>query len=182
MRRKKNKIVCAVDPEFLVAWSKFRYGFKLAEIIERGYITEDFYDIFSEERIVSFFRQLLESKVLIVYYDFEESYDTILNSLKRIFMVDRWLCQLDKTLIQLLAIAIKENIPILSDNFCIYKFAMLHWDKSMVLNSYDLLRLMVTHKLFDDFNMLVRDFAEDAGVVFVKLKGETQKYSFPVPS
>ena len=40
----------------------------------------------------------------------------------------------------------------------------------MILNSYSLLRLMVTHGLFDDFDELVKDFAEDTGTVFVELK------------
>ena len=170
--RGRSKIVCVVDPEFLVVWSKFRYGSKLAEIIERGYITEDFFDTFSEEKTVSFFRQLLESKVLVVYYDFEEPYDTFLDFLRRTFVEDRRLCQLDKTLVQLLAIAIKEDIPILSDNFCVHKFAVLHWDRSMVLNSYNLLRLMVTRGLFDDFGVLAKDFAEDTGTVFAELRGD----------
>ena len=56
--KRKSKIVCVVDPEFLVVWSKFRYSSKLAEIIERGYITEDFHNA-SKDKTVSFFRKLL---------------------------------------------------------------------------------------------------------------------------
>ncbi len=176
MRRKKNKITCVIDPVFLVSWSKFRHGSKLVEVIERGYITDDFYDLFSGETTLSFLRSLLESKVLVIYDLFDESYNEILFTVRRTFIDDKRLCQLNSVLAKLLAIAIVENIPLFSDNYCVHKFARLYWDASMVWSSYRVLRYMVNLGLFDNLVETLRVFSEDTGTVFVRLRREDKQH------
>jgi len=170
MRRKRSKITCVIDPMFLVSWSKFRHGSKLVEAIERGYITDDFYDLFSKETTLSFLRSLLESKVLVIYDLFDESYNEVLSAVKRTFMDDKRLCQLDKVLAKLLAIAIVEDIPLFSDSYCVCKFARLYWDASMVWSSYKVLRYMADLGLLDDLDKTLKVFSEDTGTIFVKLR------------
>lgn len=170
MKRKRSKIACVIDPFFLISWSKFRYGSKLTEVIERGYVTDDFYDLFSKESTLSFFRSLLESKILVIYDLFTESYNEVLSAVIRVFMDDERLCQLDRILAKLLAIAITEDIPLLSDNFCIHKFAKLYWNTSMVWSSYRVLRYMVDLGLFNNLDEILKVFSEDTGTIFVRLR------------
>jgi len=103
---------------------------------------------------------------------FDESYNDVLSAVKRIFMDDRRPCQLDMVLARLLAIAITEDIPLFSDNYCVHKFARLYWDVSMVWSSYKVLRYMVDLGLFDDLDEVLKVFGEDTGTIFIKLGKE----------
>ena len=167
---KKNKIICVIDPTFFVSWSRFRYGSKLAEAVERGYITEEFYNLFSESTTLSFLRSLLESKVIVIYEFFEESRNDVLSAIMRTFIEDDKLCQPDKVLAKLLTIAIMEDIPILSDNYCIHKFARLYWDHSMVWSSYKMINYMTKLGLFDDPKKVLEAFSQDTKTIFIKLQ------------
>ena len=170
MRRKGNKIICVVDPMFIVSWSKFRYGDKLSQVIEHGYITEDFFELFSNRKTLAFLRSLLESKTFIVYNEFDGyEFDEVLSSIAKVSADEKRVCQFNNLLAKLLAISIVEGVPFLTDNYCVHRFARIYLDDSIVWSSYRVLRRMFDLGLFEDFDGTVKRFSEDTGIMFMKL-------------
>jgi len=167
---KQSKITCVIDPFFIISWSRYRYGSKLSEVVDRCYILEEFYDLFSSEKTISFLRLMLESKVFVIYNSPYDTYKDTMAIILDISVEDNRICQMSILMAKLLAISINEGIPFLTDNYCIHKFARIYLDKSQVWNSYDLIRCMVDFGVLNNLEEALKAFSEDTGTTFRKIE------------
>jgi len=169
-RAKQGKITCVIDPSFIIAWSRYRYGSKLSEVVDRCYILEEFYDLFSNEKTIGFLRLMLESKVFVIYNSPYDTYKDTMAMILDISVEDNRVCQMSTLIAKLLAISIDEGIPFLTDNYCVHKFARIYLDKSQVWSSYDLIRYMVDLGALNNLEEALKAFSEDTGTVFRKIE------------
>lgn len=169
---RSNRIDCVIDPFFIVSWSRYRFGHLLSKVVERCYVLEEFYNLFTMENTIRFLRSMLESKRFVVYDFTGEEYEDIYSGILKTSIEDDRVCQLDRLIARLLAISIIENIPFLSDNYCVHRFARIYLDRGQVWSSYDLIRFMVDMGVLGDLNEALKAFSEDTGTMFIEIKNQ----------
>jgi len=166
---RKKIVKCFIDPFFISSWARFRYRDLLSKVVSTCYIFDWFFDLFSCDTTLKFLRIMLEQGKFVIFHeaDYTEAHEYV-NAIHSILKTDKRLCQFGSPLIKVLGFAIYTEYPILSDNYCVHRFARLYWDSSMVWNSYKLLKLAVKLGFAEKLDKLLTAFLEDTKTVFIK--------------